>query len=63
MDKALGRDDHILFQAGTHQEAIRMSMADYQKLAEPKVLDYSYRTSVWRRLSVLLSKLTDYLSK
>ena len=39
MDKALERDDHILFQAGTHGKAIRMSMADYRKLADPKVLD------------------------
>ena len=61
--KALERDDHLLFQAGTHEEAIRMSMADYQKLAEPKTLDYSCRTSLWRRLAVLLSRLTDYFAK
>ncbi len=41
MDKALEKDDHILFQAGTHEEAIRMSMADYRKLVEPRVLDFS----------------------
>jgi len=42
MDKTLEKDDHILFQAGTHKKAIRMSMADYQKLVEPKVLDFSF---------------------
>ena len=42
MDKALEQDDHITFQAGTHEKAIRMSMDDYRKLVEPKVLEFSY---------------------
>ena len=42
MDKVLEKDDHITFQAGTHEKAIRMSMDDYQKLVEPKVLEFSY---------------------
>ena len=42
MDKALEKDDHITFQAGTHEKAIRMSMDDYRKLVEPKVLEFSY---------------------
>ena len=42
MDKSLEGDDHILFQAGSHEQAIRMSMADYRKLAEPKVMEFSY---------------------
>jgi len=42
MDKSLEADDHILFQAGTHEEAIRMSMADYRRLVEPKVMDLTY---------------------
>ncbi|MHC4324485.1 MAG: aminoacyl-tRNA deacylase [Planctomycetota bacterium] len=45
MDKALEQDDHITFQAGTHEKAIRMSMEDYRKLAGPKVLDFSYHTT------------------
>ena len=45
MDKALEEDDHIMFQAGTHEKAIRMSMADYQKLVKPKVLEFSYHVS------------------
>jgi Ala-tRNA(Pro) deacylase len=45
MDKALVDDDHILFQAGTHKEAIQMSMADYRKLVEPKVLEFSYHVT------------------
>jgi len=42
MDKSLEKDDHITFQAGTYEKAIRMSMDDYRKLVEPKVLEFSY---------------------
>ncbi len=42
MDKSLEDDDHIIFQSGTHETAIRMSMDDYRKLAEPKMLEFSY---------------------
>ena len=42
MDKALEKDDHITFQAGTHDKAIRMDMVDYLKLAKPKVLEFTY---------------------
>ncbi len=45
MDKALETDDHITFQGGTHEKAIRMSMADYQKLVAPKVLEFSYHVT------------------
>jgi Ala-tRNA(Pro) deacylase len=45
MDKVLASDDHIIFQAGTHQKAVRMSMADYRRLVSPKVLEFSYRTT------------------
>lgn len=42
MDKTLEKDDHLVFQAGTHETAVRMSMADYRKLANPRVLAFSY---------------------
>ena len=45
IDKALREHDHIMFQGGTHENAIHMSMADYIKLVEPKVLDFSYHAS------------------
>ncbi len=45
MDKALEADDHITFQAGSHDKAVRMSMADYIKLVKPKVLEFSYHTT------------------
>ncbi len=45
MDKALESDEHILFQAGSHQKAIRMAMADYIKLVKPKVMEFSYQST------------------
>jgi Ala-tRNA(Pro) deacylase len=43
MDKGLEDDDHIVFQAGTHEQAIQMSMADYRRLVKPRVLSFSYK--------------------
>ena len=45
MDKALEKDDHIKFQAGTHEKAISMSMDDYLKAVKPKVLEFSYHVT------------------
>lgn len=45
MDKALEEDDHIKFQAGTHDKAISMSIDDYLILVQPKVLEFSYHTT------------------
>jgi Ala-tRNA(Pro) deacylase len=39
IDKTLEKDDHILFQAGTHARAARLNMADYRSLVHPRVLD------------------------
>ncbi|UCF43721.1 MAG: YbaK/EbsC family protein [Planctomycetota bacterium] len=41
MDKTLEADDHITFQGGSHEKAVRMSMADYVKLVGPEVLEFS----------------------
>lgn len=43
MDKALEADEYIIFQSGTHDKAVRMSMADYRLLVKPKILEFSYR--------------------
>jgi Ala-tRNA(Pro) deacylase len=45
MDKVLEEDEHITFQGGTHEKAIRMSMKDYRKLVEPKVLEFGYHVT------------------
>jgi Ala-tRNA(Pro) deacylase len=44
MDASLEKDPYIVFQAGTHELAIRMDLDDYKKLARPRVLHYSYHT-------------------
>jgi len=45
IDKTLEKDDHITFQGGTHEKAIRMSMDDYRNLVSPKVLEFSYHVT------------------
>ncbi|MBC8481833.1 MAG: YbaK/EbsC family protein [Planctomycetes bacterium] len=42
MDKSLLLDDHITFQAGTHEKCIRMRIEDFRKLVDPKVMDFAY---------------------
>jgi len=42
MDKELESDDHISFQAGSHEKAVHMSMEDYKKLVAPKILQFTY---------------------
>lgn len=43
MDSSLEDDDHIIFQAGTHDKAVRMTMSDYLALAQPEIVDFAYR--------------------
>ena len=37
MDESLFADDRVTFQAGTHCDAITMSLADYRRVAQPEV--------------------------
>ncbi len=43
MDRDLEKGGHIIFQAGSHDKAVRMSIEDYKRLAEPKTLQFSYQ--------------------
>ena len=45
LDKLMEADDHIVFQAGSHKKALRMSMEDYRRLVKPKLLNFSYHTT------------------
>ena len=38
---ALTEDDEIVFNAGTHTDAIKMSYKDYEKLVNPTVFHFS----------------------
>lgn len=37
MDESLTKDDQVTFQAGTHNEAVTMTLADYRRLAQPEL--------------------------
>ncbi len=37
MDESLVADDRVTFQAGTHQDAVTMTLADYRRVAMPEV--------------------------
>ena len=43
-DECLAQDPEIVFQAGTHRQTIRMSFQDYQRLADPTIVDICYRS-------------------
>jgi Ala-tRNA(Pro) deacylase len=42
MDSSLEADEYIVFQAGTHEDCVRMKMSDFKRLVEPRVLDFAY---------------------
>lgn len=42
MDRSLDQDEYIVFQAGTHEDCIRMTLSEFKKLAEPRVIDFAY---------------------
>ena len=37
------QDDYIVFEAGTHADAIKMSYADYARLATPMVASFAVK--------------------
>src|ERR1039458_2413152 len=40
-DDSLEKDKEIAFNAGTHRELIRMSWADFRRLAEPRIMRFA----------------------
>src|SRR5438874_6881910 len=44
-DESLARDRAILFNAGTHQDAIRMSYRNFTRLVEPKICSFAAKRS------------------
>jgi Ala-tRNA(Pro) deacylase len=43
VDKSLAREDYIVFEAGTHTEAIKLSYRDYERIAKPQVEDFAIK--------------------
>jgi Ala-tRNA(Pro) deacylase len=41
VDAALTQDKEIIFNAGTHQDTIRMRYADFERLALPKIFTFA----------------------
>ena len=42
LDKKLDEQDYIVFQAGTHERSIKMEMAEYKRVARPRVFSFSH---------------------
>jgi Ala-tRNA(Pro) deacylase len=40
MDESLMNSDIVTFQAGTHSEAVTMTLADYRRIAQPEVAHF-----------------------
>ena len=43
VDESLTKDEEIVFEGNTHEEAIRLKYADFRRLAEPLVGSFTYR--------------------
>src|SRR5258706_6453319 len=43
VDQSLAQDSFIVFEAGTHTDAIRMGYADYARLAQPTTADIAVK--------------------
>jgi Ala-tRNA(Pro) deacylase len=43
VDKHLAEQEYIVFEAGTHTDAIKMSYRDYEKIVKPKVKDLAIK--------------------
>ncbi len=42
LDKSLLQDDFIVFQAGKHDQAVKLNLRDYEELVHPRILSFSY---------------------
>jgi Ala-tRNA(Pro) deacylase len=42
--KSLTHDEEITFNACNHNELVKMSYRDYEKLVKPKILDFSFHS-------------------
>ena len=41
MDESLTADDRVTFQAGTHSDAVTMSLAEYRRAAQPEMAHFA----------------------
>lgn len=43
VDKNIAEQDYIVFEAGTHTDAIKMSYRDYEKIVKPQIADLAIK--------------------
>ena len=43
VDEALAKDEEIVFNAGTHRDSIKMRVADFARLVQPRILALAFR--------------------
>ena len=43
VDRSLAGDDYIVFEAGTHSDAIKMKYGDYERLTRPQLADFAVK--------------------
>jgi Ala-tRNA(Pro) deacylase len=41
MDESLTSDDMVMFQAGTHDQAVTMTLAEYRRVAQPEMAHFA----------------------
>lgn len=45
VDQGVAEADKLVFEAGTHSDAIKMKYADYERLAKPTIADFAVKSS------------------
>jgi len=43
VDKSLTKESHIVFRVGSHRETVKLAYADYSRLAQPKVGEFTWQ--------------------
>jgi Ala-tRNA(Pro) deacylase len=43
VDSSLAKEDYIVFEAGNHTDAIKLSFSDYQRVAKPQVGEFGVK--------------------
>jgi len=43
VDKSLSQEDYVVFEAGTHTEAIKLRYHDYEKVVKPRIEDFAIK--------------------
>ena len=50
VDSSLTHEDYIVFEAGTHTEAIKLSYADYEQIVNPQIADLTIKAHLIQRV-------------